>query len=67
MPRSTKNAAAVYLSRWPENSDTHVTMRGALNKVAQVLGSSNAEAYPWHKLRYETARSIPAKPRDGRA
>lgn len=54
------NLVEVYLSRWPKTSDTYKTMLSALNRVAEALGAEDAASYPWHRLRYEVARSIPA-------
>jgi integrase len=64
MKRNTtkQNAAEVYLSRWSKKSDTYKTMLSALNQVARTLEpGTDATTYPWHKLRYESARSIPAE------
>ncbi|HET6956744.1 MAG TPA: site-specific integrase [Vicinamibacterales bacterium] len=58
---TTPNPATVYLSRWSAKSDTRKTMHAALNRVADaLLGGFNAESYPWHTLRFDTARAIPA-------
>lgn len=54
------NPAEVYLSRWSAKSDTYLTMRGALNCVAQALGAADAVSYPWHELRFESVRAVPA-------
>lgn len=55
--RTTANAAVVYLSKWSKSSDSYVTMLGALNRIA---GKKGALTHPWHKLRYEDVRAIPA-------
>ncbi len=55
------SAAEVYLSKWPASGDTYKTMRGALDCVARVLGGKNAKTFAWGDVRYETARSVPAK------
>lgn len=58
---TTPNPATVYLSRWAAKSDTRKTMHAALNRVADALSDGfNAESYPWHTLRFDTARAIPA-------
>ena len=58
-----RSPAEVYLSKWPKKSDTHRTMRSALDRLARALGGEGADhlSYPWHKLRYETVLSIPAQ------
>lgn len=61
MKKPAKNAATVYLSKWSEGSDTRKAMRGALNRIAGVLDEGkDAETYPWHELRYDDVRAIPA-------
>jgi integrase len=60
MTAKSKSVAEVYLSRWSPKSDTYKTMRAALNRVAEVLGDQSAETYPWHKLRYDDVRGLPA-------
>jgi integrase/recombinase XerD len=52
-----------YLGRWPAGSDTHRTLRSALNRTASVLsqGRHDGASYPWHALRYESAGEVPAK------
>lgn len=58
-----RSPAEVYLSKWPKKSDTHRTMRSALDRLARALGGAGADhlGYPWHKLRYETVLSISAQ------
>lgn len=59
--KRSQNAAEVYLSRWSKKSDTYITMRSALNRVAEVLDpGTTAEDFSWHRLRYDTVRAIPA-------
>lgn len=63
MTRQQKNAATVYLSKWPKTSDTHKTLRGALNRVAQLLegrGLHGAEDFDWGSVRYQEARGVAA-------
>lgn len=60
----TRLAASIYLSKWPESSDTFKTMRGALDSIARALGNDEEEShmtYSFHELRHETLRSVPAK------
>lgn len=59
------NAAELYLSKWSKKSDTYKTMRGALVRIADVLSDEgDFTTYPWHELRYETVRSVPARLQD---
>lgn len=53
--------ASLYLSQWPEKSDTHSTLRSALDRVARVLGGKNASEYNWTKFRSADARAVAAK------
>lgn len=64
MTQRKKNAAAVYLSKWPRSSDTYRTMKQALDRVAGILSGcakADCEEFDWHALRFEDARSIPAE------
>jgi len=61
MKQPTKNPAIVYLSRWAEGSDTHATMRTALDQIALLLGGGRHDTFPWHELRFEDVRGVPAK------
>lgn len=59
--RRQQNAAAIYLSKWSRTSDTYKTMRAALARVVKVLDEAEeVESYPWHELRYASARGISA-------
>lgn len=65
MKRRPPNAAEIYLSKWSKKSDTYVTMKGALERLAAALNGDDidevdAKQFPWHELRYETVRSVPA-------
>lgn len=55
-------AALVYLSKWPEKSDTRRTMRQALDRAAALLGEDNDthETFQWQNVRYADARALPA-------
>lgn len=58
----TTSPVEVYLSKWPASSDTRATMRAALDALAGVISpGATADTYPWHELRYETVRAIPAR------
>lgn len=60
--------AAVYLAKWPKTRDTHKTMHAALFLIVQAFARTDrwiasqrtVETFPWHELRYDTARAIPA-------
>lgn len=56
-----KSLSEIYLSKWVEKSDTYVTMRGALDKVASILGGKDAKSFQWQDLRYENVRSVGAQ------
>lgn len=65
MKKKLPNAAEIYLSKWSKKSDTYKTMRGALVRIADVLSDEGDYlTYPWHELRYETVRSVPARLQD---
>lgn len=61
MSRRQESVATIYLSKWSRSSDTYRAMRAALARVVKVLDEDEeVESYPWHELRYATARAIPA-------
>lgn len=71
---SATNPATVYLSKWPQRSDTFKTMYQALEAIVDVQASRaqleeseagvTVEIFPWHELRYESVRGISAKLKD---
>lgn len=62
MTKSSKNAAAVYLSKWRAKSETGRTMRGAVGMVAEALGGEGTDPlrYPWHEVDFSVALSVAA-------
>ncbi len=62
MVQTKKNAAVVYLSKWPRSSDTYRTMKQSLNRVAGILSAgADCESFDWHLLQFEDARAISAE------
>ena len=60
--RRTQSIAKVYLSKWPEKSDTHKTMKAALDRLAELFeAGKTADTFAWHELTYQDARGIAAE------
>lgn len=54
-----RNPALVYLARLAPGSRR--TMRQALTFLASLVGGADAEAFPWHRLRYAHTQAMRAK------
>lgn len=57
--RGDQNPALVYIASLAPGGK--VTMRGALNKISNMLAGVDMEIFPWHQLRFSHTQAIRAK------
>jgi site-specific recombinase XerD len=52
-----RNPALVYIASLPSKK-SRIVQVGALNKIAQIVGGTDAASFPWHHLKYQHVTAI---------